>query len=59
MADKKLLERVDPNKRAFVKGVVATTAFVVPTMVSFDMKSMTVHVGSKAYATSSSGSGEG
>jgi hypothetical protein len=53
MSEGKILERVDPSKRSFVKGIVATTAFVVPTMVSFDMDSMTVHVGANAYAVNS------
>jgi hypothetical protein len=53
MSDKKILDHVDPKKRSFIKGVVATSAFVVPTMVSFDMKSMSVHVGAQAYATTS------
>lgn len=57
MGEKKVLERIDPSKRSFVKGVVATTAFVVPSMVSFDRDSMTVHVGANAYATTSSGGG--
>jgi|AGTN01.2.fsa_nt_gi hypothetical protein len=57
MSEKKVLDQVDPSKRSFVKGVVATTAFVVPTMVSFDMDSMTVHVGANAYAASSSNMG--
>lgn len=58
MTDKKILERMDPNRRSLIKGIVATTSFVVPTMVSFDMNSMTVHVGTKAYATASGGGGE-
>lgn len=59
MRDKKALDRVDVQKRNFLKGVAATTAFVVPTMVSFDMNSMSVHVGANAYATASGGGGGG
>lgn len=50
----KVLDRMNPSKRAFVKGVVAVTAFAVPTMVSFDMKSMNVGIGTHAYASNCS-----
>lgn len=59
MENKKGLDRVDQQKRNFVKGVVATTAFVVPAIVSFDMNSMNVHVGAHAYAAASNQGGEG
>lgn len=53
MSKDKVLDGVNPSKRSFIKGVVATTAFVVPTMVSFDMDSMSIHVGAHAYANQS------
>lgn len=33
----KTLEKVDPEKRSFLKTLIATTAFAVPTFVSFSM----------------------
>jgi hypothetical protein len=35
--------RVDPGKRAFLKKVVVTTAFVVPTVASFSLDGMSAH----------------
>ena len=59
MTKDKLLDQVDPKKRALIKKLAVGTAFVVPTMVSFDMNSLTVHVGANAYADGSgSGTGE-
>lgn len=54
MSENKVLDRVNSSKRSFVKGVVAATAFAVPTMVSFDMNSMNVGVGTHAYASNCS-----
>lgn len=60
MSDNKVLDRIDPKRRKFMKRVVVGTAFAVPAMVSFDMDSLSVHVGSNAYAVGSApGGGEG
>ena len=60
MNDKKILDRVNPQRRKFMKKFVVGTAFVVPAMVSFDMDSLSVHVGASAYAVGSgAGGGEG
>ncbi len=59
MDKKDPLERIDPSKRALFKRLAIGTAFAVPTMVSFDMKSLVVHVGNHAYAASGGGGGEG
>ena len=49
--DSKVLDRINSNKRVFIKGIVAGTAFAVPMMMSFDMDTMAVHVGTTAYAS--------
>ena len=59
MAEGKALEKLDSSKRAFVKNVVIGTAFVVPAIVSFDMNSMSVHLGANAYAYASNMQNEG
>ena len=41
------LDRVDPNKRAFLKGLVAGGAFVTPMVLSFSMDAVSVY---KAHA---------
>jgi hypothetical protein len=56
MSEEAVLERIDPKRRAFMKRVLVGTAFAAPAMVSFDTKSISVHVGSNAYA-SAAGSG--
>jgi hypothetical protein len=38
-----LLERIDPDKRAFLKGLVMGTAFVVPTVASVSMDGLSLH----------------
>ncbi len=38
-----VLERVDPAKRDFLKTVIVTTAFVVPTIASFSMDGLSVY----------------
>ena len=46
MADEELdavLERIDPDKRAFLKKLVVGTAFVVPTVASFSMDGLSVY----------------
>jgi hypothetical protein len=44
-ADKvdELLERIDPEKRAFLKALVVSTAFAVPTVASFSMEGLSLH----------------
>lgn len=59
MDEEKVLERVDPKRRNFMKRLLVGSAFAVPAMVSFDMDSINVHVGSTAYAAGSGGGGEG
>jgi Na+/H+-dicarboxylate symporter len=46
MADEELdrvLERVDPAKRAFLKTIIVGTAFVVPTVASFSMDGLSLY----------------
>lgn len=46
MADnelEKVLERIDPAKRAFLKTIIVGTAFVVPTVVSFSMDGLSLY----------------
>ncbi len=38
-----VLDRVDQDKRDFLKKVLAATAFTVPTIVSFSMDSLSVY----------------
>lgn len=38
-----VLERVDPEKRAFLKKIVVGTAFLVPTVVSFSMDGLSLY----------------
>lgn len=58
MDKKDPIETIDPGKRELFRRFAVGTAFVVPTMVSFDMKSLAVHVGTDAYASSAGGGGE-
>ncbi len=39
----KALEHVDPNKRAFLKALVAGTAFGAPLVMSFSMKGVSAY----------------
>jgi hypothetical protein len=57
MTKDKVLDTVDPGKRNLIKKLAVGSAFAVPTMVSFDMNSLSVHVGSKAYADGSNAGG--
>ena len=46
MADDELdsvLDRIDPEKRAFLKKLIAGTAFVVPTVASFSMDGLSLY----------------
>src|SRR5262249_38602015 len=47
------LDRVDPNKRAFLKGLVGGGAFVTPMVLSFSMDAVSVY---KAHAQGGSNS---
>jgi len=49
-SNNKALDRINSKKRALIKGIIAGTAFAVPMMLSFDMKTMSIHVGTNAYA---------
>lgn len=53
MSEEKVLDRIDPKRRKFMKRALTGAAFVVPAMVSFDMDSLSVHVGANAYAVGS------
>lgn len=39
----KVLERVDPEKRAFLKTIIVGTAFLAPTVVSFSMDGLSLY----------------
>ena len=39
----RVLDRVDPQKRAFLKTLVVGTAFVVPTVASFSMDGLSLY----------------
>lgn len=41
-ADPKLLEKVDPSRRKFVRRMVTATAFAVPMFSSFSMDGLTI-----------------
>jgi hypothetical protein len=46
MADDELdsvLDRIDPEKRAFLKALIAGTAFAVPTVASFSMDGLSLY----------------
>jgi hypothetical protein len=47
--DDEPLSDVHPDRRAFVKGIVATTAFAAPFVASYDLQSLS---GSVAHASS-------
>jgi len=38
-----VLDRIDPEKRAFLKKLVIGTAFVVPTVASFSMDGLSLY----------------
>jgi hypothetical protein len=42
--DPEFLDDVRPNRRGFVKGVVASTAFAAPFVASFDLQSLSSSV---------------
>ena len=46
----KFIERIDRSKRSSIRKMVLGTAFVVPTVVSFSMRGLTV---SEAFAANS------
>ncbi|MFC1488442.1 hypothetical protein ACFL6B_01200 [Thermodesulfobacteriota bacterium] len=47
--DEKVLEKVDPGKRAFLKKIAVGTAFAIPVMKSFSMEDFKPEV-SKTFA---------
>jgi hypothetical protein len=48
-----ILDRIDPAKRQFVKGLLVGSAFVVPMVATFSMDKMRVGVAMAANGTSS------
>ncbi len=52
--DDELLEDVNPDRRAFVKRVVAVTAFATPMIASYDLQSLNPSVAQAATSNVSS-----
>jgi hypothetical protein len=44
--DNEILDQVHPNRRTFVKRVVAATAFAAPFIASYDLQSLSSSVAS-------------
>lgn len=51
--DDETLSDLKPDRRAFVKGVVGTTAFAAPFVASFDLSSLSDSVAHAAQVNSS------
>jgi hypothetical protein len=45
-----VLEKVDPDRRGFVRKVIVGTAFAAPVISSFSMDGLSIKVGRSAFA---------
>lgn len=51
-----VLEKVDPDRRGFVRKVIVGTAFAAPVISSFSMDGLSIKVGRSAFAGNGSSS---
>ena len=55
-SEDRVLEKVDPDRRSFVRKVIIGTAFAAPVVSSFSMDELSIKVGRPALAGDNQGS---
>jgi len=53
-SENKVLDKVNPDRRGFVKKIIVGTAFAAPIVSSFSMDGLSIKVGRSAFAGNTS-----